>query len=135
MVSDVTKKFAHSHSELAFLLVELHSVPPKDLEHFPQVVYMVFHLQTFDKHVIHVHFRSFPDLFGEHFVDQPLIGSSSVLESKGHHLVAIKAPINHKSFLDSIRFMHLDLIIAGIHVHETKEFKANGHVHDLVNAC
>ena len=53
-------------------------------------------------------------------VDHPLEICSSVLQSEGHHLVAVDPLIGDERCLVFIWWMHLDLIVSWIGVHETE---------------
>jgi len=54
-------------------------------------------------------------------VNHSLESGPNILESEGHHLVAVDFSISGESCLVFFWWVHLDLIISGIGVHETKE--------------
>ena len=70
------------------------------------------------------HLHGVPHQVLEDLVYHPLEGGPCVLESEGHHLVAVDSLISSEGYLVFIWWVHLDLIIPEIGVHEAKEFVA-----------
>jgi len=78
-------------------------------------------LYTFHQHIINVHLHGVPDQVLEDFVYHPLEGSPCILESDGHHLEAMDSSTSGEGRFVFIQWVHLDLIIARIGVHEAKK--------------
>ena len=57
-------------------------------------------------------------------VDHALKGGPNIFESEGHHLLAIDSPTSGESSLAFIWWMHLDLVVPGVGVHEAEELMA-----------
>ena len=66
---------------------------------------------AFNKHVINIDFYIAPDFLAKHLVHQPLIYGPSVLQSKGHYLVAIKSLACDKHYFLLVFFAHANLIV------------------------
>ena len=66
---------------------------------------------AFNEHVINIDFYIAPDFLAKHLVHQPLIYSPSVLQSKGHYLVAIKSLACDKHCFLWVFFAHANLIV------------------------
>ena len=82
---------------------------------------MICVLYTFHQYINDVHLHGFPDQVLEDFVYHPLEGSPCVIKSAGYHLVAIDSPTNGEGCFVFIWWVHLDLIIIRISIHEAKE--------------
>ena len=79
-------------------------------------------LYTFHQHIIDAHLHGIFDQVLKDFIYHLLEGCPYVLESERHHLVAVDSLTNGECRFVFIRWVHLDLIIAEIGVHEAKEF-------------
>ena len=90
-------------------------------------------LYIFHQHIIDVYFHGAPNQVLEDFVNHSLERGPSILESEGHHLVAVDSPTNSESCLVFIWWVHLDLIIPGIGVHEAKKFVARRRFYQLID--
>ena len=90
---------------------------------------MIGALYTFHQH----HLHGVSDQVHEDFVYHPLDGCPCVLESEGHHLVAVDSSISNEGHLVFIWRVHLDLIILGIGIHETKELIARRRLYLLID--
>ena len=73
---------------------------------------MVRTLGALHQHVVDIYLHSMPDQIFEHLVDHPLEGGSSILQSKGHNLVAKDSPISSESGLVLVRQVHIDMVVA-----------------------
>ena len=58
-------------------------------------------LYTFHQHIIHIHLHGVFDKVIEDLIYHPLKDGPDVLESEGHHLVAVNFPIVVKAILSS----------------------------------
>ena len=90
-------------------------------------------LYTFYQHVIDVYFNGAPDQVLEDFVNHSLERSASVLEPKGHHLVAVDSSISNEGCLVFILRVYLDLFLPGIDIHKTKELITRRCLQQLIN--
>ena len=90
-------------------------------------------LYTFHKHIIDVYLHGAPDHVLEDFVNYSMERDPNILESEGHHLVTVDSPISSEGYLALIWWMHLDLIIPGIGVHEAKELVVRRHLYQLID--
>ena len=78
-------------------------------------------LYTFHQHIIYIHLHGVPDKALEDLLYHPLEDGPCVLESEEHHLVATNSLTCSEGYLIFICWVHLDLITAGIGIHEAKE--------------
>jgi hypothetical protein len=78
---------------------------------------MVGSLHAFYQHIVDVDFNISADLVLEHFVHQPLISGSSILQPKGHHSVTIETSISHKSGFLLVYLIHVYLVESTNRVH------------------
>ena len=69
--------------------IQLNLEIPQSYEGFLQVREVLIRMMTFDKHVIHIDLHVVIGLISKYLVDQPLIGHSDILESKGHNFVVV----------------------------------------------
>ena len=76
------------------------------------------------QNIINVDFHGLPYLLSEHHVHHSLIRGTSVLQAKGHDLVAIKALISYERGVLFIWQVHGYLVIPRICIHEAKELMA-----------
>jgi len=82
-------------------------------------------LYTLHQHIIDVCLHGALDQILKDFVNHSLERGPDVLESKGHHLVAIDFLIGYEGSFFFIWWVYLDLIVARISVHEGKELMAS----------
>ena len=54
---------------------------------------------TFHQHIIHIHLHGVPDKVLEDLIYHPLEDGPCVLESEGHHLIAVNSPTRGKRCL------------------------------------
>ena len=87
----------------------------------------------FYQHVIYVHLHGCSYLLLKHPVHQPLIGSSCVLEPKGHHTIKIGSLRCDERGLFLVVWVHTDLVVSGEGVHKTEEFMAGCGIYDEVD--
>ena len=88
---------------------------------------------TFHQHVINIHFHCAPDQILEDLINHALEGGPSIFKPAGHHHVAINFPTSSKSSLVFIWWVHLDLVVLGVGVHEAKKFMAYLCLYQLVD--
>ena len=69
----------------------------------------------------------------EHPVHEPLVGSSCVLEPKGHHTIAIGPLPCDECGLFLVVGIHADLVVAEESIHEIEEFMADYGIYDEVD--
>jgi hypothetical protein len=110
-----------------------HLVAPQCVEGFFKICYMICHLYTRNQHVIHIYLHISPDMVSIHFVDQPLVGSFSILEFESHHLVAVQSPVGDKGSLLLINSMHVNLIVPREGAHEVEELVSRGGVNKYIH--
>ena len=77
-------------------------------------------MYTFYQHIIYVYLHGAPDQVLKDFVNHSLEGSPYVLESEGHHFAAVNSPTSSEGIFVFILWVHVDLVIAGIDIHEAK---------------
>ena len=80
--------------------------------------YVVFYYFGLDKHVVHIDLHCFPYQVFKHPIRKSLIDHSSILETEWHCLVAVKTSIGDEGGVLLIKFVHRDLIVSRVHVHE-----------------
>ena len=76
----------------------------------------------FDNHVIDVYFDTLSHQMAENFVHQPLVGCSSVFETKRHNSVKIISVVCDQGGFVHVGCGHGDLIVTEICIQETKDF-------------
>ena len=111
MLDHKPKEFSGGHTKCALEGVQLHAICPEDFERIDQVSDVVRGNFSLDEHVIYINLHCLANLFLEHHIDQMLVGHSCVLESKGHHLVAVQVVVSDEEGVLLILDMHEDLII------------------------
>lgn len=57
---------------------------------------MVRSLEALHQHIIHINLHSFANVVDKHFVDKPLVGSSSIRQVERQDFVTIKASIGNE---------------------------------------
>lgn len=87
--------------------------------------------EAFYKHVVYVYFNISPDLIFKYLVDESLISSSGILQSKGHHLITVEALVCDESGLLLVGSIHLNLVVPREGIHEVKGLVP----HRLVYQC
>jgi len=90
-------------------------------------------LYTFHQHIADVYFHGAPNQVFEDFVNHSLECGPNILESEGHHLVAVESATSSKGCLVFIWLVHLDVIISEIGVHEAKELVACRRLYQLID--
>ena len=96
--------------------------------------YVEFGSGGLHQHVIYVHLHGRSYLLLEHPVYQPMISSSCVLESKGHHAIAIGSLPYEERRIFLVIWIHADLVVAGESIHKTEEFMAGYDIYDEVDS-
>ena len=86
---------------------------------------MIHALYTFHQHIIYVYFRGAPDQVLGDVVNHSLEGSPNILDSEGHHFVAVDSPTSNEGSLIFIWWMYFDLTIPRIGVHDAKKLVAH----------
>ena len=87
-----------------------------------------------DKHIVNINLHVLSNLFSEHLVHQPLVGSSYVLQLEWHDSITIKSLTGDECNLLLVLFWHLDLVVSWEYVHERLELMSCCWVDKLVNS-
>lgn len=95
-------------------------MPTKGAKGFFKIFDVVGFLETFDKHVIDINLHVLINLVLENFVDQPLVGSSYIFQTKGYYIIIINTFFDDDSSVLFIFKSHSYLIIAWESIHEAK---------------
>ena len=111
LVDHEPKKFFGGHADCTLEWIHLYAINPEDIEHIGQVDDVVRGNFGLDEHVIYINLYCLANLFLEHHINQTLVGRSYVLESKGHHLVAVQVVVYDERGMLLIQDVHGDLII------------------------
>ena len=90
--------------------------------------FLIFH-----EHVIDVDLHIATDLIFEDFIDQPLICSFDIFETKRHNFVAVQAFVGDKCHLLLIIRCHPDLVVGGEGIHEAEQLMVQCDVDQLIN--
>jgi len=90
-------------------------------------------LYNFHQHIVDVHLYIVFDQVLKDFVYYLLKGCPCVLEMEGHHLVAVYSLTSSEGHFVFIWWVHLDLTIARIDVHEVKEVMSYLNLYQLVD--
>ena len=73
--------------------------------------------QAFHKHVVYVHFHGLSNDVNEHFVYQPLVSNSCILEPKRHHPLTVQSLLCGEGGLLLVLWVHPYLIINVMRIH------------------
>src|SRR5881628_1121128 len=93
---------------------------------------MIVFMATLNSNVVDVALDGLSGEFGENLLHCPLIGSTSVLQSKGHNCVAEYPKRCPEGGVPLVIRVHFDLIVPGESIHEGHPFIAGGVVyHDI----
>jgi len=88
-------------------------------------------MYTFHQYILDVYFHDAPDQALEDFVNHSLERVSSILESEGYHFVDFS--VSSEGCLVFIWWVHLDLTMPEIDVHEVKELVARRRLYQLID--
>jgi len=86
-------------------------------------------LYAFHQHIVDVNFHCALNQALRDLVNHSLECSPYILESEGHHLVAADSLISSEGCLVFVQWMHIDLIIPRIGVHEVKKLVAHRYLY------
>jgi len=75
---------------------------------------------TLHQHVVNIDFYCASDQILENLVNHALEGSPGIFEPERHHLTEINPPISSESSIILIWWVHLDLIVSGVGVHDLR---------------
>ena len=106
---------------------------PKSAKGFFQVLDMICSLCALHQHVIHVHLHVASDLSFEDLIDEALVGGSGILQTEGHHFVAVKALGGHEGRMLFVLRCHLDLVISDEGIHEAEQSMTGRRIYQLVD--
>src|SRR2546430_13293337 len=115
---DKSKKFAARDPQEGLGRVHLELVCPHEVKHFSEVSQMIAFTTTLNGNVVDVAFDGLSGGFGENLVHCSLIGSTGVLQSKGHDCVAEHPKKCHEGDVPLVIRVHFDLIAPGASIHE-----------------
>ena len=85
------RNFSYHYPKHTLAWVQFHVIRLEGVKGLLKIVQVVILPYTLYQHVIHVNFHIPPNMMCEHFVHQPLIRSTCVLEPEWHHFVTEKA--------------------------------------------
>src|SRR6185503_17717209 len=100
----------------------------------PEIGYQVVRLPGFYDDVVDICFYIPPEMVPEYVEHTPLICSSGVSESKGHHDVAVHVERCDKRGRELVGLFHLDLVVTGISIKKGQKFTTRCRIYDLINA-
>ena len=76
------------------------------------MVKVLLSMEGYDEHVIYVDLHSVSQVVCEYLVDQPLVGCTCVLQTKGHDFVTEDSPFSDEGRLCLIVWVHKNLLVA-----------------------
>lgn len=94
---------------------------------------MVVVLLAFHYHVVHAYFNISSNLLGKRLIHKSLICHPRFLQSKQHDLIAKEALACDKQSLLLVRFVKLNLIVAGESVYEGQQLVPICRVYKVVD--
>jgi len=124
---------ARSYSDGTLLGVELHIGFSEESECFFQILHMVGAIKTLHKHV-DIHLPCVPDQLLENFINHSLESGSFVLQAEGHDFVAVDGAAGGEGRLVLVFWMHPNLIVSLVDIHEAEKFVTRCHIDHLVYA-
>ena len=131
LIDQISKELA-SYSKSTLLRIELY-IEISETESFPQILHIVGVIETLHKHVdIHLHFV--PDQLLENFINHSLESGSFVLQAEGHDFVAVDGAAGGEGRLVLVFWMHPNLIVFLVDIHEAEKFVTCCHIDHLVYA-
>src|SRR5436189_537402 len=129
-----SKEFAARDPQEGLGRVHLELVCPHEVKYLSKVSQMIAFTVTLDGNVIDVALDGLPGELGENLVHCPLIGSTGVLQPKGHNCVAEYPKRYPEGGVPLVIRVHFDLIVPGEAIHEGHPLIAGGIVyHDIGN--
>jgi len=69
-------------------------------------------LNTFNQQVIYVYLNVSANLISKHPVDQSMISGSRILQTEGHHRIAVKSSVCDENSFLLVCFFHVNLIVS-----------------------
>ena len=121
MIDHEAKEFPGGHSERPLQRIQLHPVLSQDSKSVGKVCDVVYSGLQLDELVVNVDLHYLTDLFLEHHIDKTLIGCSGIFEYERHDLIADPA-VRDEGSVFLIRYMHRDLVVSRIGVHEAYQY-------------
>ena len=100
----------------------------------PQVLHVVGTIETLLEYVNNIHLHRIPDWPLEDFIDHSLECCSDVLRAEGHNFVTVDDTASSEGCLVLIYWMHLELLVSRVSIHEAEEFVAYCRVDHLIYA-
>ena len=94
---------------------------PQDVESFRQVINIESSFLALHKHIIDVDLHVVINLIFEDFVDQPLIYSPGIFETKRYDFIAVQAFVGDEHHLLLVLWCHPDLVVVGEGIYEAEQ--------------
>lgn len=132
-VDHVSNELARGNPKGTLCCIELHFVVFEDLKFLAKINYVVNTLLALHKNIVHTYFHSFVNFILEHFSDQLLLDGSSVFQSKGHDLVAVKFHCYDEGYVFLVWAEQWNLMIPRVCIKETHYFMPCCRVYQLIN--
>ena len=85
-------------------------------------------------YIIYIYFHSFSNLLGKNQIHESLVGGSSIFQTKQHYFIIVGCIFCYKCHFLLVHRMHLNLVVARIHIHKSKESCLRGSINQFVNA-
>ena len=82
------------------------------------MIYVVSCYPGLGQHVVHIYLHRLPHQILEHHVHKSLIGCSCIFEAEWHCLIVVDAMICDEGCVFLIVFVHRDLVIPRLRIHE-----------------
>src|SRR3954465_11404338 len=102
---------------------------PHEVKYLSKVSQMIAFTVTLESNVVDVAPDGLPGELGENLIHCPLIGSTGVLQSKGHDCVAEYPKRCPEGGVPLVIQVHFDLIVPGESIHKGHPLIASGVVH------
>ena len=84
---------------------------PHYVEHRSQIAKMFIFAAAFDGNVVNIAFHRLSEMVAEDHAHRPLVGCSGVLQSEGHHSVAVYPQWRSERSMLLVVGIHLNMIV------------------------
>uniref|UniRef100_A0A0A9ARW9 Uncharacterized protein n=1 Tax=Arundo donax TaxID=35708 RepID=A0A0A9ARW9_ARUDO len=114
-------KLSSRYTKGTFGWIHLQAIPPGSLQHLSQIGYVPINTFGLYHHIININFNQSANQIMKYVIHGPLIGSTSIFETKRHYYPLVEANCSRtpKRSLRNIFFGHKYLIITCIAIHKT----------------
>ena len=123
-----SEEFSSLDSKCAFLWVQVHVKLPYLGKDLSQVLAMVSIFHSLSDHIIYMNLHNSSNLISKDFVHKSLRGGFGILQSKWDYFITVSCIFHYKGHFFLVHWMHINLVVARISVHEVEKFCLQGSI-------